>query len=50
MADKKTSQRIASIASKLLSNPKTSQDVKSIAASALAQASPKTSNHRKLKR
>ena len=36
-----TSKNIASIASKLLSDPKSSKDVKSVAASALTQAQNK---------
>ena len=35
--NEKTSKRVGTIASKLLSNPKTSKAVKSVAASALTQ-------------
>lgn len=36
--NEKTSKRVATIASKLLSNPKSSKAVKSVAASALTQS------------
>lgn len=44
--NEKTSKRVASKASKLLSNPKTPKAVKSVAASALTQAA----NRKKSKR
>lgn len=44
--NEKTSKRVASKASKLLSNPKTPKTVKSVAASALTQAA----NRKKSKR
>ena len=37
-ANEKTSAKVASIASKLLSNPKTPKNVKTVAASVLTQA------------
>jgi hypothetical protein len=40
--NEKTSPKVASAASKLLSNPKTPKPVKSVAASALTQASSKS--------
>ena len=41
--NEKTSQRVATIASKLLSNPKTPKKVKAVAASALTQTPDKKS-------
>lgn len=40
-SNEKTSQKVASIAGKLLSNPKTPKDVKTVAASVLTQAPDK---------
>ena len=42
--NEQTSKKVASTASKLLSNPKTPKDVKSVAASALTQAPNKKGN------
>lgn len=39
--NEKTSEKVASTASKLLKDPKSSKDVKAVAASALTQASDK---------
>lgn len=39
--DEKISKKVASLASKLLKDPKTSKEVKSVAASALTQAPDK---------
>lgn len=45
--NEKTSKKVASIASKLLKDPKTSKDVKTVAASALTQAKDKKKPRRK---
>jgi len=44
--NEKTSKKVASIASKLLSNPKTPKSVKSVAASALTQRPDRGSKKR----
>jgi hypothetical protein len=46
-SNEKTSKKVASIASKLLRDPKVSKKVKSVAASALTQAPDKKSKKRK---
>jgi hypothetical protein len=45
--NEKTSTKVATIASKLLKNPKSSKDIKSVAASALTQTQNKTSRKTK---
>lgn len=45
--NEKTSKKVASIASKLLKDPKSSKDVKAVAASALTQAKDKKKSRTK---